>query len=182
MVVIGGSKRLLSLVPTTVLVVLLLGLWLLLGCDNKQTFRISLSRVIKRMNPFFNYFFCKNFKIINTESNTAHSQLILTQLITLCFTKFRFRRYPWVPLSLSMRCFIFSFFLVSQGFYRFFVSLNFVRIKSIIKISCNNSFDLIVWKWLQFKVNCKPHRRKDLTQKYEKWGQDKQKTWRCSCI
>ena len=30
----GGSQRLLSLNPTTVLVVLLLGLWLLLGCDN----------------------------------------------------------------------------------------------------------------------------------------------------
>ena len=30
----GGSQRLLSLNPTTVMVVLLLGLWLLLGCDN----------------------------------------------------------------------------------------------------------------------------------------------------
>ena len=29
----GGSQRLLSLNPTTVTVVLLLGLWLLLGCD-----------------------------------------------------------------------------------------------------------------------------------------------------
>ena len=34
MVVGGGSQRLLSLNPTTVLVVLVLGLWLLLGCDN----------------------------------------------------------------------------------------------------------------------------------------------------
>ena len=34
MVVVGGSQRLLSLNPTTVMVVLLLGLWLLLGCDN----------------------------------------------------------------------------------------------------------------------------------------------------
>ena len=33
MVVGGGSQRLLSLNPTTVMVVLLLGLWLLLGCD-----------------------------------------------------------------------------------------------------------------------------------------------------
>ena len=32
----GGSQRLLSLNPTTVMVVLLLGLWLLLGCDNLQ--------------------------------------------------------------------------------------------------------------------------------------------------
>ena len=32
----GGSKRLFSLNPSTVMVVLLLGLWLLLGCDNKQ--------------------------------------------------------------------------------------------------------------------------------------------------
>ena len=32
----GGSQRLPSLNPTTVLVVLLLGLWLLLGCDNIQ--------------------------------------------------------------------------------------------------------------------------------------------------
>ena len=30
----GGSQRLLSINPTTVIVVLLLGLWLLLGCDN----------------------------------------------------------------------------------------------------------------------------------------------------
>ena len=30
----GGSQRLLCLNPTTVMVVLLLGLWLLLGCDN----------------------------------------------------------------------------------------------------------------------------------------------------
>ena len=30
----GGSQQLLSLNPTTVMVVLLLGLWLLLGCDN----------------------------------------------------------------------------------------------------------------------------------------------------
>ena len=31
-----GSQRLLSLNPTTVLVVLLLELWLLLGCDNAK--------------------------------------------------------------------------------------------------------------------------------------------------
>ena len=30
----GGSKQLLCLNPTTVMVVLLFGLWLLLGCDN----------------------------------------------------------------------------------------------------------------------------------------------------
>ena len=30
----GGSQRLLCLNPTTVMVVLFLGLWLLLGCDN----------------------------------------------------------------------------------------------------------------------------------------------------
>ena len=41
MVGVGGggwwySQRLLSLNPTTVMVVLLLGLWLLLGCDNDQ--------------------------------------------------------------------------------------------------------------------------------------------------
>ena len=34
MVVGGGSQRLLSLNPTTDLAVLLLGLWLLMGCDN----------------------------------------------------------------------------------------------------------------------------------------------------
>ena len=36
--VVGGSQRLLSLNPTTVMVVLLLGFWLLLllGCDNIQ--------------------------------------------------------------------------------------------------------------------------------------------------
>ena len=31
---VGGSQQLLCLNPTTVTVVLLLGLWLLLGCDN----------------------------------------------------------------------------------------------------------------------------------------------------
>ena len=35
MVGVGRSQRLLSLNLTTVMVVLLLGLWLLLGCDNK---------------------------------------------------------------------------------------------------------------------------------------------------
>ena len=33
MVVVGGSQQSSSLNPTTVMVVLLLGLWLLLGCD-----------------------------------------------------------------------------------------------------------------------------------------------------
>ena len=33
----GGSQRLLYLNPTTVMVVLLFGLWLLLGCDNMRT-------------------------------------------------------------------------------------------------------------------------------------------------
>ena len=33
----GGSERLLSPNPTTVMVVLFLVLWLLLGCDNKYT-------------------------------------------------------------------------------------------------------------------------------------------------
>ena len=32
----GGSQLLLSINPTTVLVVLLLELWLLLGCDNMK--------------------------------------------------------------------------------------------------------------------------------------------------
>ena len=32
----GGSQQLLCLNPTTALVVLLLGLWLLLGCDNSK--------------------------------------------------------------------------------------------------------------------------------------------------
>ena len=32
---VGSSQRLLSLNPTTVLVALFLGFWLLLGCDNK---------------------------------------------------------------------------------------------------------------------------------------------------
>ena len=33
----GGFQRLLSLNPITVMVILLLGLWLLLGCDNYET-------------------------------------------------------------------------------------------------------------------------------------------------
>ena len=32
----GGSQRLLCLNPNTVMVVLLLGLWLLLGCNNES--------------------------------------------------------------------------------------------------------------------------------------------------
>ena len=32
----GSSQQLLCLNPTTIIVVLLLGLWLLLGCDNIQ--------------------------------------------------------------------------------------------------------------------------------------------------
>ena len=32
---VGGSQRLLCLNPTTLIVVLLLGLWFLLGCDNQ---------------------------------------------------------------------------------------------------------------------------------------------------
>ena len=38
---VGCSRRLLSPNPTTVLVFLLLGLWLLLGCDNIITFNKS---------------------------------------------------------------------------------------------------------------------------------------------
>ena len=34
----GCSQRLLSLNPTTVMVVLLLGLWLLMGCDNHPNY------------------------------------------------------------------------------------------------------------------------------------------------
>ena len=37
MVVGGRSQQLLSLNPTTVMVVLFLGLWLLLGCDIKES-------------------------------------------------------------------------------------------------------------------------------------------------
>ena len=42
MVVVPSSQRLLSLIPTTVLVVCLLGLWLLLGCGNLQSLTILL--------------------------------------------------------------------------------------------------------------------------------------------
>ena len=37
----GGSQRLLSLNPTTFMVHLLLGLWLMLGCDNKVAEKAS---------------------------------------------------------------------------------------------------------------------------------------------
>ena len=51
----GGSQRLLCLNPTTVMVVLLLGLWLLLGCDNIQidhTNNIySISQSVKSLQP-----------------------------------------------------------------------------------------------------------------------------------
>ena len=38
----GGSQRLLCLNPTTVMVVLFLGLWLFLGCDNILMFNLVL--------------------------------------------------------------------------------------------------------------------------------------------
>ena len=44
MVVVGGFQSLLSINPTTFMDVLLLGLWLLLGCDNiKYRFQVSIS-------------------------------------------------------------------------------------------------------------------------------------------
>ena len=43
----GGSQRLLSLNPTTVLVVLLLGIWFLLGCDNMEDFMSEPGLVLK---------------------------------------------------------------------------------------------------------------------------------------
>ena len=45
-VVVSGSQRLLSLNPTTVMVVLLLGLGLLLGCDkNEISFSLDLTEI-----------------------------------------------------------------------------------------------------------------------------------------
>ena len=41
----GGSQRLLCLNPTTIMVVLLLGLWLLLGCDNSNIYNYMLTSV-----------------------------------------------------------------------------------------------------------------------------------------
>ena len=73
----GGSQQLLCLNPTTVMVVLLLGLWLLLGCDNKgqlifykelKTLNITtkISQVfliyqngLTKFLPFFNVIFDK---------------------------------------------------------------------------------------------------------------------------
>ena len=42
----GGSQRLLCLNPTTVMVVLLLGLWLLLGCDNYRMIKSCIVNII----------------------------------------------------------------------------------------------------------------------------------------
>ena len=52
-VVGGGSQRLLCLNPTTVMVVLLLGLWLLLGCDNNvdAEYRKSIGDIILWNTP-----------------------------------------------------------------------------------------------------------------------------------
>ena len=50
-VVVGGSQRLLSLNPTTVLVVLLLGLWLLLGCDNNDENNVMLCPKVVKCVP-----------------------------------------------------------------------------------------------------------------------------------
>ena len=47
----GGSQRLLSLNPTTVMVDLLLGLWLLLGCDNSKAFvTIAMLSFVKKVS------------------------------------------------------------------------------------------------------------------------------------
>ena len=43
---VGGSQRLLSLNPIIVIVVLLLGLWLLLGCDNKKNLNKTIDWII----------------------------------------------------------------------------------------------------------------------------------------
>ena len=76
MVVVGGggcSQRLLSLNPTTVMVVLLMGLWLLLGCDNSRCQSICMSigpvKLLNCFKTFRNKFsgllmlleFCLNF-------------------------------------------------------------------------------------------------------------------------
>ena len=42
-VVVGGSQRILTLNPTTVLVALFLGLWLLFGCDHYGKVSVSFS-------------------------------------------------------------------------------------------------------------------------------------------
>ena len=57
----GGSQRLLCLNPTTVMVVLLLGLWLLLGCDYIQYLYLSKWRIfnhLKQCVKLIGYIIC----------------------------------------------------------------------------------------------------------------------------
>ena len=49
----GCSQRLLSLHPTTVMVVLLLGLWLLLGCDKNFYSIVEYSNIYQGVNFIF---------------------------------------------------------------------------------------------------------------------------------
>ena len=46
----SGSQPLLSLNPTIVLVVLLLGFWLLFGCDNNVIFNTTVQRTVMHIS------------------------------------------------------------------------------------------------------------------------------------
>ena len=48
----GGAQQLLSLNPTIIMVVLLLGFWLLLGCDNSSVafFSTGIMHIIQRIS------------------------------------------------------------------------------------------------------------------------------------
>ena len=56
---VDGSQQLLSLNPTTVIVVLLLGLWLLLGCDNIDLFKLLKIHIMMKigLSTRLNYYY-----------------------------------------------------------------------------------------------------------------------------
>ena len=65
----GGSLRVLSLNPTTVLVVLLFGLWLLLDCDKKLPMFFHKTYVSRRLSEELFHFFrlhYRQFDLLNT--------------------------------------------------------------------------------------------------------------------
>ena len=82
---VGGwySQRLLSLNPTTVMVVLLLGLWLLLGCDNifqPYTSRLFSASLVKLRENYINLGPKHNLNLVLEAANLSLVWLIFTTI------------------------------------------------------------------------------------------------------
>ena len=101
--VVSCSQRLLSLNPTTVLVILLLGLWLLLGCDNSQDYFAeykvaSLMLVdLRRQNLMFKRFTFVQWAL-HEIINTSHRLVVekpktIIHIIFPCLKLLRIQNY-----------------------------------------------------------------------------------------